>query len=182
MCPNGKYRSFHNGERFLDIVIEDTATVRQSTDLSLDWPVKCDYCEYQFTDQDERQIFTDHLYEGVNAEGIKLTTTLRDAPVGAMWNADWMPASWKGADGQSIVVVVPEQHDWCIDAVASNCDKRDDQEHRCWIRHGIPPHITVDKLAGTPDASARTTCNAGAGSIQTKTWHGMLQQGMLNSC
>lgn len=89
---------------------------------------------------------------------------------------------WKGADGRSMVVIIPGNHDWSIDAIAKNCDKRDDREHRCWIRHGEPPNLTVDKLAGTPDASAKTTCGAGAGSIQTDHWHGYLKGGELVPC
>lgn len=69
-----------------------------------------------------------------------------------------------------------------IDGVASNCDKKDDRDHRCWIRHGTPPNITVNKDVINQPASALTTCNAGAGSIQTSNWHGMLQNGELNPC
>lgn len=45
----------------------------------------------------------------------------------------------------------------------------DDAEHRCWIRHGEPPLITVDKNG--------LTCAAGAGSIQCRDYHGFLRDG-----
>lgn len=184
LCPNGPYRSFHNAERLLDVIPDHGESERADkvTNSSLDWPVKCDYCDYQFTDADEFQVYTSHLYEGIDPQGVKVTTTLREAPVGAMWDAHWMSASWKGNDGKSIVVMIPGRHDWCIDAIASNCKKRDDRDHRCWIRHGTPPNLTVDKRAGVDGASAATTCDAGAGSIQTSEWHGYLRDGELVQC
>jgi hypothetical protein len=45
----------------------------------------------------------------------------------------------------------------------------DDGEHRCWVRHGEPPRITVDKNG--------PTCQAGAGSILAGDYHGFLRDG-----
>jgi len=61
-----------------------------------------------------------------------------------------------------------------MDDRASNCGSRDDDEHRCWVRHGEPPDLTVDKQG--------LTCTAGAGSIVTDTWHGFLRGGYLVDC
>jgi len=61
-----------------------------------------------------------------------------------------------------------------IDGPANNCTRKDDpgqKHHHCWVRHGVPPSITVDKNG--------PTCEAGAGSILTKNWHGFLRNGML---
>lgn len=60
---------------------------------------------------------------------------------------------------------------WCIDSRASNCTLPYDYEHRCWVRHGDPPVVTVDKHG--------LTCSAGAGSIQCGSYHGFLQNGRL---
>jgi hypothetical protein len=60
---------------------------------------------------------------------------------------------------------------WRIDTRASNCTMPYDYAHRCWIRHGEPPNVTVDK--------AGVTCAAGAGSIQCDTYHGFLRDGEL---
>lgn len=60
---------------------------------------------------------------------------------------------------------------WCIDSRASNCGSPYDYEHRCWVRHGIPPQITVDKIGAT--------CSAGAGSIKCGDYHGFMQNGRL---
>jgi len=94
-------------------------------------------------------------------------------PVGAMWFAV-DPDIWKGMgigpDGRSLIVKTPGGM-WNIDSRASNCTLPDDNEHRCWIRHGEPPNVTVDKNGNT--------CQAGAGSIQCGDYHGFLQNGVL---
>lgn len=132
------------------------------------WPVKCDCCEYVFTDEDPKQSWTERMM--ARSDGGPLTT-LRDAPPGAMWDAWWMSDWWKGADGMCLNVRCPDGHDWCIDSRASNCTMPNDNAHKCWVRHGAPPDITVDKNG--------VTCAAGAGSIQTPKWHGFLRGGYL---
>lgn len=68
-------------------------------------------------------------------------------------------------------VVCPDRSWWDIDGQANNCTNPTNKRHHCWIRHGEPPAISVDKDG--------VTCSAGAGSIQTKTWHGYLRNGQL---
>ncbi len=122
-------------------------------------------------------------------------------PYGAMWYADWMLPHFAGPDGHALVVRCPIDHDWLVDGRASNCteacvncgrpyhahfdgnkdyttancehgyEPRDGGAHRCWVRHGTPPNVTVDKNG--------LTCSAGAGSIQTPGWHGFLRNGEL---
>ena len=90
-------------------------------------------------------------------------------------------------------------HLWYVDGRASNCTvpckcgqsyaahyedqtgkcdgykPADDGAHRCWIRHGEPPLVTVNKQG--------VTCGAGAGSIVSPSgWHGWLRDGALVSC
>jgi hypothetical protein len=105
---------------------------------------------------------------------------LGSCPPGAMWDATWMH-DCRGAyflggpntDGRFLVVRLPNGNDWCIDSRASNCTKPDDEGHRCWIRHGDPPNLTVDKNG--------ITCDAGAGSIQSGNYHGFLRNGELTT-
>jgi hypothetical protein len=99
------------------------------------------------------------------------------APPGAMWFAEWMSDLAGGAflggrpaDGW-LVVRLPNGHDWMPDTRASNCTLPDDNDHRCWVRHGAPPNVTVDKNG--------RTCAAGAGSIASGSYHGFLQAGQL---
>lgn len=133
------------------------------------WPVACE-CGYVFQEKDEWQLFQQSVFKRQDNQE---ETTLREALPGAMWFADWMVhegSGWnKGPDGHCLAVKCPDGHDWMIDSRCSNCDKPDDNIHKCWCRHGIPPVITVDKNC--------TTCNAGAGSIQTGNWHGFLRNG-----
>jgi hypothetical protein len=138
------------------------------------WPTKCDKCDYVFREHDQWQIFYDRIYVRKDT-GEKMT--LREAPPGAMWDATWMSsrdsARWHGPDGKFLIAVCPGGHHWHIDGKASNCTKPSDEVHKCWIRHGEPPNLTVDKNGDT--------CAAGAGSIQTPNWHGFLRNGVFTT-
>jgi hypothetical protein len=136
------------------------------------WPSTCEKCGYIFQEVDERQLFCRHLWQKDTGE----IYTLEDAPPGAMWDATWFHdvPRWQGPDGKALVVKCPpDGWDWHIDGRASNCTRKDDNVHKCWVRHGVPPDITVDKIGDT--------CAAGAGSIQTPKWHGFLREGWLTN-
>jgi hypothetical protein len=90
-------------------------------------------------------------------------------PPGALWFAPWKKRF--GFDGKALYCRLPGGHDWFIDGRCSNCTLPNDTQHRCWVRHGEPPYITVDKNGNT--------CSAGAGSIIVPNWHGFLRQGYL---
>ena len=96
--------------------------------------------------------------------------------VGAMWFSYWLwkGASWDNETEPHLHVRCPNgdgTRDWDIDSRASNCKLPEDRLHRCWIRHGEPPLITVDKNG--------FSCSAGAGSIALPKWHGFLRNGEL---
>ncbi len=90
--------------------------------------------------------------------------------VGAMWFATWYPKgfTWENETEPHLVVVTPGG-EWDIDTRCSNCTLPTDRAHRCWVRHGTPPNITIDK--------GGHSCAAGAGSILTPRWHGFLRNG-----
>jgi hypothetical protein len=144
----------------------------------------------------------DEVYDAVRADtGEVLATGIvfmaeGQVPVGAMWWSglpegprptgpdDWdhpdlrKPAedakrspSHTFDDGPHLIVMTPGGQ-WNIDSRASNCTLPYDYEHRCWVRHGEPPNITVDKQG--------LTCTAGAGSIQCGDYHGFLVAGALS--
>lgn len=151
-----------------DVGIADKSIVTPHNDPR--WLKKCDKCDYVFIESDEWQDGTDRLYE--LPDGTKCT--IREAPIGAMYYSDWWPD--KGTDGHCLSVILPpDRHAWLIDGPANNCTMRNDRDHDCWCRHGVPPNITVNK---TPEPGRRT-CNAGGGSIQTPSWHGFLRDGKL---
>jgi len=135
------------------------------------WPKACECGAHTFTDEDEWQEWSEACYQrGDTGDFVGL---LR-APPGAMWDAWWLkdfgaPTS----DGRHIEVVCPNGRTWSIDSRASNCTMKDDRVHHCWIRHGEPPNLTVDKNG--------LTCQAGAGSIQAGDYHGFLRDGVLTA-
>jgi len=103
-------------------------------------------------------------------------TRCSDWGVGAMWFAVWYwrPVEWDNEVEPHLIVRCPSgdgSRDWDIDSRASNCTLRDDRLHRCWVRHGAPPDVHVDKDG--------LTCSAGAGSIALPGWHGFLTHGYL---
>lgn len=81
--------------------------------------------------------------------------------------------NWDNCDGWHLHVVLPNGHPWDVDGRASNCDRRDDRTHRCWVRDGIPPNVTAGK--------GGNTCSAGAGSILAGDYHGFLRSGVLTA-
>lgn len=164
-----------NGMVEFDQAVRPPRTYHDATDRPHDlvprddprWPRQCD-CGRVFQGLDSWQVFTERIYRRADT-GAELV--LRPAPEGAMWDAWWSPDCYKGADGRSLMVMCPGGHEWMIDSKASNCTMKDDWTHRCWVRHGEPPNITVDKNG--------ITCAAGAGSILTANWHGFLRAGEL---
>jgi hypothetical protein len=139
------------------------------------WPRTCDACGARLGRHATYHQGGDRLYRRTDT-GAELE--LRDAPPGAIWRADWYEEFWPGPDGRSYVCQTPGGP-WAIDGQASNCTDPeswklpagDPGRHWCWIRHGEPPHFTVDKNG--------RTCKAGAGSIQSGSYHGFLQGGVL---
>lgn len=131
------------------------------------WPLKCDNCLFDFGINEVHQFFHNLLYK--RGDTGELVTT-RDAPPGAMWDAWWLHGlrgmTHDGPDGRNLMVKLPNGRDWNIDGRASNCGLPDDDEHHCWIRHGEPPLLVVNKNG--------LTCSAGAGSILSGDYHGFL--------
>jgi len=97
-------------------------------------------------------------------------------PVGACWAYSTDYDYPKGPDGRSLNVMLPDGTSWFIDGKASNCTMPDDEKHRCWVRHGRPEDGTLHV-----DKNGRT-CQAGAGSIATRRYHGFLHHGELVEC
>jgi hypothetical protein len=108
-------------------------------------------CPYLFEDGDEWQVFQELLYV-CKVTGEEMT--LRKARIGAMWDASWYLE--KGPDGLSLVVRLPDGHDWHVDGPASNGGG--------WTRTGDAPRITVRP------------------SILTPKYHGWLTDGQLVEC
>lgn len=134
------------------------------------WPTACD-CGYQFEPSDRWQLFPKQLYQRVDQPESE-PITLDEAEPGALWRLPWMEdyKGFRGLDGQSWMCRTPDG-DWMIDGPASNCTMKGDVDHKCWCRHGTAPDFHVDKNGHT--------CAAGAGSIQSGSYHGFLHRGYL---
>lgn len=120
--------------------------------------------------------------QGVRPSGAVLT--VYDTPSGklepgCLYWADWLDQEgrcfygWTNCDGRHLHGVLPNGHYWDIDARAANCGSPTDSTHRCWVRHGEPPTVHVDKYGHT--------CTAGAGSIIGGDYHGFLHQGVFTA-
>jgi hypothetical protein len=165
----------HNAELLLGAVVAGHNEVEPGRDVPATpyddprWPAAC-CCGYVFQPEDNWQDFTRRIYRRVDT-GAEMT--LARAPAGAMWFADWLSDcdEYRGPDGHTLVVRLPGGHDWVVDGRANNCTMPGDNKHKCWVRHGAAPKITVDKNGHT--------CSAGAGSILVPGYHGFLRNGQL---
>jgi hypothetical protein len=152
------------------------------------WPTHC-VCGYEFCQDraqdrpDYWQTFTETLWRRLDTGEL---VTLSDAPPGALWYEDRyveIPGFWKGPDGHVLMCKTPGG-DWCVDSRASNCTLPQDNEHRCWVRHGDPTD-PLGLRTGQPLHVDKNglTCAAGAGSIgmgeNNSRYHGFLHGGHL---
>jgi hypothetical protein len=179
-CPRGYHEAWRPIDEVPAIWKEDPtepgrrilSNMYRETDFAGDarWPTHCDHCGAKLTQDHTRQVFTDLIYRRSDTGADE---TLREAKPGAMWDA-WWYSHRRGPDGRCLIVICPDGRQWMIDSRASNCTMKDDHVHRCWVRHGEPPNITVDKNGHT--------CAAGGGSIDTGTFHGFLRNGAFTSC
>ena len=169
VCPGGYHQASVSIGRFAAVIDADGYII--SPDASeypgdKRWP-EASPCGYRFRSDDEWQVRAERIYTDQAGNEFALN---RPVP-GMMYDAWWYRDHDKGPDGLSLIVITPDLHPWNIDGRASNCTLPHDPIHKCWVRHGTPPNLTVDKNGNT--------CAAGAGSIQTPKWHGFLRDGHL---
>lgn len=182
-CP-GRY-GYHNarsplGSEFAELMPRGEAErgADDAEDYAGDWrwPAKCDYCPYEFAESDARQVNMNRLHSGAPDGAL---WSLGEAPVGATWDAWWMPdhAPWRmGADGICLVVRTPGG-DWMVDDFCSNCTRPGDYGHKCWPRRGDARACSVDVRKEHGE-----TCSAGAGSFLMGGFHGFLHDGWIVPC
>ena len=138
------------------------------------WPVKCDHCGAEVSKDTNYQIHRARLYDNETGE----------PQPGDMFWAPWYHepewkhfyCKWDNCNDQlgHLIVILPNGDKWDTDGRASNCTMPEDRLHRCWVKHGEPPNVTVDKNGNT--------CQAGAGSILSGDYHGFLHNGELTNC
>lgn len=153
------------------------------------WPTHCETCGQPVPpaqvgkvragpdgQQPVCQVFYLRLFAAGAARYVEPGRVVADSlPSGAMFWTTWHDTTpcweWDNCDGRHLQVVLPNGRVWEIDGRASNCTLPEDRRHRCWVRHGTPPQVTVDKVG--------QTCAAGAGSILSGSYHGFLRDGVL---
>lgn len=125
----------------------------------------------------QRQVFRKPLYQPPEGE------SRSELEPGDLYYANWYPCAeggpclygWTNCDGRHLVVILPTADRWAWDlsSRASNCTRKDDTLHRCWIWHGDPEQggVHVDKNGDT--------CEAGDGFILVPGYHGTLSHGVL---
>jgi hypothetical protein len=126
------------------------------------WPRRCE-CGYVYREEDEWQHNLTVLYRAMSGPHEGTLFTLRNAPVGAMWDAGWMGKAHQGPDGRCLMVKTPGG-DWCIDGKSSNGNG--------WTRTGELPKITVKPSIGIGR-------NEKGGGWK---YHGFLTDGFLVEC
>lgn len=155
-------------QAFPETFTEATATPKSA------WATTCS-CGFQFTKEAYRQLFQDLLFRNTTT-GEQLSK--RDIPPNSLYFDPFLGIYYGGTgqlgpgpDGQYLIAICPNGRHWCIDSRASNCTMPEDNNHKCWVRHGDPRlgNVHVDKNG--------VTCQAGGGSIQAGDYHGFLHHG-----
>ena len=133
-------------------------------------PIKCQKCDQGYKNEE--------LQYGCGSRWLYNTDNGDNDHVGDMFYAPWLHDSgkcmwWDNCNDPRghIIIRMPDGGYWDTNSRASNCTMKEDRNHRCWVKHGEPPQLTIDKNG--------LTCGAGAGSIQMITWHGFLRDGKL---
>jgi hypothetical protein len=137
--PDGLFVYQHDGPE----TVEDLPA-------GIEWPTKCDECDFQFREEDYRQVFSETLYTQSDGDGI---TTASAAGPGAIYDAEWLHGNPDvcGPDGHAYIAICPDGAEWLIDGPSSSGGS--------WTRTGTPPQLTVRP------------------SIQTAKYHGWLTNG-----
>ncbi len=175
-CP-GRGNHFHRAE----VVLREDGTkasepfdgeFRDLRDEIVEW--KCQHCGEVITTED--LIARTEGSGGRSGSYIPRYPTESGRPEpGDMYFVEWGTCPWHdNCDGKHLNVILPNGSHWDIDGQANNCPLKDERTHRCWVREGEPPNITVGKKGHT--------CAAGAGSIAVPGWHGFLRNGELIEC
>lgn len=112
------------------------------------WPGTCARCDYEFVDDDPRQVFSVSLWRRTDTGELRVLHSGSNPPdvpaaePGAMWDAKWMGAGFTGPDGIALMVRCPAPghdtkcgNDWAVDGPATGGGT--------WHRKGDPRQCRV---------------------------------------
>ena len=200
-CPNSYGRGVPGAHDASVKVVESTPGYRVP-DIGGDasdydearWPYVCDFCGSRAPEVPAAQSFSDRQHDGCVLEyqlSRKTVYATYDGSwfglpeVGDVFYEDWFKCGeeregrcihgWTNCMSHHLMVIVPTMHWWDLSGRASNCTKKNDTTHRCWIAHGDPAtgelvHVDKNGLTG----------QAGAGSLAISGWHGFLHHGDIH--
>ncbi len=126
-CPGG----YHQAIVPVDVVEGEAPSMDTPAAFAGDprWPATCEHCGYRFNDGDQWQVFAQAEYRRTDTGE---TMTLRTAPAGAMWLADWLADHPE----QDHLVVKTPGGDWDVDGQSSSGGAG-------WRRTGEPPQVVA---------------------------------------
>jgi hypothetical protein len=119
------------------------------------WADHC-ACGYRFHLQDCFQVRVERLYKGA-PDGKLYLLGDRDLPVGATWDADWLPPTHQGPDGKA----------WCVRMSGGSGSE--------WLVYGPSSGGGKWQVTGTaPAFTAHPSINL------IGVWHGFLREGVIS--
>lgn len=134
-------RSYHNNRNLFGRRPTEGSVSYDGSSLKdiLPFPTHC-VCGYEFNDESEWQIFAETEYH-IRETGEILF--LGDAPDGAIWHAHWLDfhQESRGIDLKAYQIKIGG-----ISLVLDDinyCGRK--YPHKCWIRTGTPPNITLTR-------------------------------------
>lgn len=132
------------------------------------WPSTCELCGRPFEPGDYWQVSGDMILRRPDTGE---DWSMRNLPVGAMFDGFWNPAQWKGDDGMAVLVVLPpagggdaRSHLWNVDGPSNS------------LEGGLKPHA----WARTGDPKAVPATLDVNPSILVSDYHGFLRLGVLS--
>lgn len=119
----------------------------------------------------ERVIASPKVPDSASAAPTQIEADAIRLPPGAMFWISGRSCEHDPTCERHLCVSTPGGAYWDIDGRSSNCAAPHDRQHRCWVRTGEPPDVTVGKNG--------LTCGAGTGSIDDGEYHGYLVDGVF---
>lgn len=189
-CP-ASWKGYHDAKTLLrrteDPLAEPDEVLRE--EAAERYPERCAFCGQKAPPEALRHVAALTVYRGA-ADGEE-RVGLHGKPGSRFGlrpgDAYWAP--WHHAPGEDsgctagwsncrdprghLCLVLPDGQHFDTSSRARNCSRPKDRRHRCWTVEGTPEggDLSVGK--------GGDTCKAGAGSVDTGTWHGFVRDGML---
>lgn len=173
-CPGSE--EYHRAEATVAMLSASERAEREkywADNQHPEWPTHCDTCRTLIEPEDRiHSIAECLLFERMDTGEFK---RLHEFGAGTIFPtpSEWLNLGleWDNLPNRPAYGIKTPGGIWYPDKRAKNCTLPDDREHRCWVIHGEPPNLTINKLGHT--------CEAGNGSVLLGSWHGSVSDGYL---